>query len=136
MLHMYQLRADIRLQARNTFFRIIKRGECAETVLAYGGPVQTIVAAFARDERTIARWLQRCGHHAEVLHHQHMHPLDLWQVHVEEMWMRLQPQVMWVAMAVAMGTHLWLGAVWCPKCDKKLAEQSSPVSIIGQSRWP
>lgn len=96
---------------------------CVVTLVAYGCPIQAIVAAFERDERTIARWLQRTGDHAEIFHHQQMQPLDLQQVQVDEMWMRMQRQVMWVAMAVAVGSRLWLGAVCRPKRDKKLAEQ-------------
>lgn len=87
---------------------------CVVTLVAYGCPVAAIVAAFERDERTIARWLQRCGHHAEVFHHQQMQPLDLQQVQVDELWL---------AMAMAVRSRLWLGAVCRPKRDKHLARQ-------------
>ncbi len=50
---------------------------CVVTLVAYGCPVQAIVAAFERDEQMIARWLQRSGDHAEVFHYQQMRPLDL-----------------------------------------------------------
>lgn len=96
---------------------------CVVTLVAYGCPIPAIVAAFRRDERTIARWLQRAGDHAEVFHHQQMCRLDLQQVQVDEFWVRMQRQVMWVAMAIAVGSRLWLGAVCRPKRDKKLAEQ-------------
>lgn len=96
---------------------------CVVTLVAYGCPVAAIVAAFGRDERTIARWLQRCGHHAEVFHHQQMQPLDLQQVQVDELWLRIHQQVMWLAMAIAVRSRLWLGGVCRPKRDKKLARQ-------------
>lgn len=96
---------------------------CVVTLVAYGCPIPAIVAAFERDERTIGQWLQRAGDHAELFHHQQMRPLDLQQVQVDELWLRMQRQVMWVAMAVAVGSRLWLGAVCRPKRDKKLAEQ-------------
>lgn len=96
---------------------------CVVTLVAYGCPVAAIVAAFERDERTIAHWLQRCGHHAEVFHHQHMQPLDLQQVQVDELWLHIHKQVMWLAMAVAVGSRLWLGAVCRPRRDKQLARQ-------------
>ena len=96
---------------------------CVATLVAYGCPVAAIVAAFERDERTIARWLRRCGHHAEVFHHQHMRRLDLQQVQVDELWLRMQQQVLWLAMALAVGSRLWLGAVRRPTRDKQLARQ-------------
>jgi transposase-like protein len=96
---------------------------CVVTLVAYGCPVAAIVAAFGRDERTIARWLQRCGDHAEVFHHQQMQPLDLQQVQVDELWLRIHQHVMWMAMAVAVRSRLWLGAVGRPKRDKQLARQ-------------
>src|SRR5712692_228460 len=38
------------------------------TLLAYGCPVQAIVAAFGLDERTVARWQQRAGQHSQAVH--------------------------------------------------------------------
>lgn len=101
----------------------VKEIACVVTLVAYGCPVAAIVAAFERDERTIARWLERSGTHAETIHHQHMHPLDLQQVQVDEMWIRIQKQVVWLAMAIAVGSRLWLGAVCRPKRNKQLARQ-------------
>src|SRR3712207_3109037 len=34
------------------------------TVLAYGCPIPALVAAFTRDERTVAAWQQKAGRHA------------------------------------------------------------------------
>ena len=54
------------------------------TLLAYGCPVQAIVAAFGIDERTVANWQQRAGVHYERVH-QHLvqHPHDLGQVQAD-----------------------------------------------------
>src|SRR4051812_24468625 len=38
------------------------------TLLCHGLPVQTIVAAFGLDERTVAGWRDRAGHHGQRLH--------------------------------------------------------------------
>jgi hypothetical protein len=59
----------------------------------------------------------------EGFHHQQMRRPDLEQVQVDELWLRMQRQVLWVAMAVTVGSRLWLGAVCRRKRDKKLAEQ-------------
>lgn len=93
------------------------------TLVAHGCPVAAIGAAFGLDERTVAHWLARAGMQAEVLHHQHLRRLDLGQVQVDEIRLRMQGLVVWVAMAMAVGSRLWLGAVCRPERDKTLARQ-------------
>ena len=80
-------------------------------LVAWGCPVAAIVAVFEIDERTVAEWMHRAGVYAEVFHHQHIQPLDLQQVQVDEIRLKMQRQV------------LWLGAVCQVKRDKKLARQ-------------
>jgi hypothetical protein len=92
-------------------------------LVAYGCPTSAIVAAFGLDERTVARWLQRAGDHAYVFHRQQMRRLDLGQVQVDEMRLKVQGLVLWVAMALAVGSRLWLGVVCSPTRDKALAQQ-------------
>jgi transposase-like protein len=92
-------------------------------LVSYGCPVAAIVAAFGVDERTVARWLVRAGDHAYVFHRQQMRRLDLGQVQVDEMRLKLQGLVVWVAMAMAVGSRLWLGVVCRPNRDKQLAQQ-------------
>jgi transposase-like protein len=93
------------------------------TLVAYGCPVAAIVAAFGLDERTVAAWLQRAGHHAEVFHHQRITRHKLQQVQVDELRLKIQGQIVWVAMALAVGSRLWLGAVCRPQRDRQLARQ-------------
>jgi transposase-like protein len=93
------------------------------TLVAYGCPTSAIVAAFGLDERTVAAWLRRAGTQAEVVHHQHIRRLDLGQVQVDEIRIQIQALVVWVAMAIAVGSRLWLGAVCRPERDKGLARQ-------------
>jgi transposase-like protein len=82
------------------------------TLLAYGCPLQAIVAAFGLDERTVAEWQARAGAHCEQVH-QHLvqQPRDLGQVQADEIRVKLQNAVVWLAMAVQVSTRLWLGAV-------------------------
>ncbi len=94
-------------------------------LVAWGCPVAAIVDVFAIDERTVALWLQRAGVYAEAFHHQHMRPLDLQQVQVDEIRLKMQRKVVWIAMAMSVGTRLWLGAVCQVKRDKHLARQIS-----------
>jgi hypothetical protein len=105
----YGLRSDERLVSQ------------VVTLLAYGCPCQAIVAAFGLDERTVYDWQQRAGKHAHAVHEAHVQPLDLQQVQADEMRIKLQgQQVLWVAMALMVGTRLWLGAVVSPKRDAAL----------------
>jgi len=92
-------------------------------LIAWGCPVAAIVAVFELDERTVADWLRRAGKYAEAFHHQHIQTVDLQQVQVDEIRLKMQGKVMWIAMAMSVGTRLWLGAVCQVKRDKKLARQ-------------
>ena len=57
-----------------TMFEGLRKGQylilIVVTLLAWGCPIQAIVAAFALDERTIAAWRDRAGHHCERVHNQ------------------------------------------------------------------
>ncbi len=90
-------------------------------LIAWGCPVAAIVAVFELDERTVADWMHRAGMYAEAFHHQHIRPLNLQQVQVDEIRLKMQRQVLWIAMAMNIGSRLWLGAVCRESRDKKLA---------------
>lgn len=92
-------------------------------LVAWGCPVAAIVAVFGIDERTVADWLHRAGTYAETFHHQHIQEHDLQQVQVDELRLKMQQQVMWIAMALSVGSRLWLGAVCRTSRDKHLARQ-------------
>ena len=83
------------------------------TLLAYGCPVQAIVVVFGIDERTVASWQQRAGVHCEQVH-QHLvqQPQDLGQVQADEIRVKHQGGVAWLAMAIVVPSRLWVaGAV-------------------------
>ena len=79
-------------------------------LLAYGCPVQAIVAAFGLDERTVMDWQARAGEHCGRVH-QHLveQPRDLGQVQADEIRAKVQGGVLWLAMAMQVSTRLWLG---------------------------
>jgi transposase-like protein len=112
---------------RGTLFYGLRRPEqmvlWVVTLVAYGCPPSAIVAAFGLDERTVAAWLRRAGTQAEGVHHQHIRRLDLGQVQVDEIRIQIQALLVWVAMAIAVGSRLWLGAVCRHERDKGLARQ-------------
>ena len=90
-------------------------------LLAHGCPVCAIVFAFGLDERTVRDWEQRAGHHSEQVH-QHLvqQPRDLGQVQADEIRVKMQTLVVWLAMALQVSTRLWLGAVISEHRDETL----------------
>jgi IS1 family transposase len=80
------------------------------TLLAHGCPLQAIVAAFGFDERTVSDWLHRGGAHCRAVHeHRIEQPRALGQVQADELRVKRQGAICWMAMAVAVPTRLWLG---------------------------
>ena len=82
------------------------------TLLAHGCPVQAIVAAFKLDERTVLSWQKRAGEQCERVHeHWAEQPRDLGQVQADEIRVKKQGGIVWMAMALQVSTRLWLGGV-------------------------
>jgi len=92
------------------------------TLLVHGCPPQAIVAAFGFDERTVADWQQRAGSHAQHLHEHIVEQgqVDLQHVQADELWVKLVGRRVWMAMAMAVPSRLWLGGVCSPTRDKAL----------------
>src|SRR3989449_11297971 len=80
------------------------------TLLAHGCPVQAIVAAFGFDERTIAAWWARSGRQGQVVQEYLVEqPRDLGQVQADELRVKKQGGIVWMALAMMVKTRLWLG---------------------------
>jgi transposase-like protein len=91
------------------------------TLVAHGCPIPAIVAAFGFQARTVQRWVARAGQHCEVVHQQHvLQPRDLGQVQADELRVKTQRGVLWMAMAIMVPARLWLGGVISPHRDKHL----------------
>lgn len=94
------------------------------TLLAHGCPVQAIVMAFDLDERTVRTWLAKGGAHAQAVHEQLVEqPQDLGQVQCDEIRVKAQRGVFWLALALCVKTRLWLGAEVSPQRDGTLIER-------------
>jgi transposase-like protein len=92
------------------------------TLLCHGCPPQAIVAAFGLDERTVAAWLVRAGQHSQQVH-QHLVQqagVDLQHVQADELWVKLVGQRVWLALALAAPSRLWLGGALSPQRDRVL----------------
>ena len=93
-------------------------------LLAYGCPIQAIVKAFGLDERTVCDWHKRAGQHCQQVHEhlvensQH----DLQQVQADEIKVKIQKGIIWMALAIWVPTRLWMGGVISPKRDMDLIQ--------------
>jgi transposase-like protein len=91
------------------------------TLIAHGCPLQAIVAAFHLDERTVMDWQERAGRHCQRVHEQLvLHPRDLEHVQADEIRVKAQGKVIWLAMAIMVSTRLWLGGAIARKRDEHL----------------
>jgi hypothetical protein len=83
------------------------------TLMAYGCPVQAIVAAFSLDERTVARWQRESGHQCRRVHEHLVQAggMLLSQVQADELRIRIVGGVLWLASAISVTSRLWLGGV-------------------------
>src|SRR5262249_29187205 len=80
------------------------------TLLAHGCPVQAIVAVFGLDERTIAAWWARSSRQGQTVHEYLVEQLrDLGQAQADELRVKKQGGIVWMALAMMVKTRLWLG---------------------------
>jgi transposase-like protein/IS1 family transposase len=119
-IHSRKDRRFICTQCRKTFaatygtvlYRLRTAGDLVAliiTLLAHGCPVQAIVVAFGFDERTVAAWRARAGRQGQaVQEHLVEQPRDLGQVQADEIRVKRQGGIVWMALAMMVSTRLWL----------------------------
>ena len=84
------------------------------TLLAYGCPIQAIVATFLLDERTVADWQLKAGRHARQVQEQVVcqGQVEVGQVQADELYTKTQAGPIWIATAMSVFSRLWLwGAI-------------------------
>jgi hypothetical protein len=115
------------------FYRRKKAPEmiaCVVTLLAFGCPVQAIVHAFEWDERTVRSLEEQAGQQCQEIHeHLVEQPRDLGQVQADEIWVKAQGVILWLAMAIQVSTRLWLGGAVSEHRDRHLIR-----AVIGHVR--
>ena len=91
------------------------------TLIAHGCPLQAVVAAYHLDERTVMDWQERVGRHCQRVHERLVQqPRDLEHVQGDEIRVKGQGKVIWLAMAIMVSTRLWLGGVIARQRDERL----------------
>jgi hypothetical protein len=92
------------------------------TLLGPGCPLQAIVAAVGFDERTVAQWQARAGEHCQEVHQPRVEQgqVELGQVQADELGVKGVGKRLWMAMARAVPSRLWLGGVIRPHRDRAL----------------
>src|SRR5437763_7866412 len=101
------------------------------TLLCHGCPIQAVVAAFGLDERTVADWRDRAGRHARQVHDHHVlqGQVELGHVQADELFVKAVARRLWMAMAMAVPSRLWLGGVVSPRRDLTLI-----MAVVGMVR--
>jgi transposase-like protein len=80
------------------------------TLVAHGCPTAAVVVAFGLHPRTVQRWVASAGAHSQAVHaHLVEQPRELGQVQADELRVKTQAGLVWIAMAVQVATRLWLG---------------------------
>lgn len=94
---------------------------CILTLIGHGCPITAIVAAFGVQRQTVCAWVDAAGAQGAALH-QHLvcQPRDLGAVQADEIRVRQQGRVVWLAMAMMVTTRLWLGGVVSRQRDAAL----------------
>jgi len=109
------------------------------TLLGHGCPVQAMVAAFGLEARTVSGWWARSGQPGDRVHEAlgGQSHLDLGPVQADEIRVKTQHGIVWMAFALMVSTRLWLGGGVSPRRDTALIERlvSQPTGLsCGQIR--
>ncbi len=114
----FSARANTPFYRRSTDEAIITQ---VVTLVAHGCPLAAIVVAYGFQRQTVCAWLDAAGVQGEAVHrHLVCQPRNLGAVQADEIRVRQQGGVVWVAMALLVTTRLWLGGVVSPRRDGPL----------------
>jgi hypothetical protein len=99
------------------------------TLVRWGCPLVAIEHAFGLMPQTIRGWLEAAGQHVEALHHQQLtQPRDLGHVQADEVRVKTQCGIVWMAMAMMVSSRLWLGGAISTRRHQRLIQQVVALS--------
>jgi len=109
------------------------------TLLAFGCPVQAIVAAFGLDERTVSDWRQKAGQHAQCVQAEVVcnGQVDLGQVQGDEFYVKTQCGAVWIATGMSVFSRLFIwGAVSIERNTALVTQVVEQVKAAAQPQRP
>jgi hypothetical protein len=90
-------------------------------LVSWGCPSVAREQAFGIQADTVRAWVAAAGQHAEVVHQaQVVQPRDLGHVQADEIRVKTQCGILWLAMAMMVSTRLWLGGGVSTRRDQPL----------------
>ena len=94
-------------------------------LLAYGCPPKAVEKAYGFHERSIKKWWRRSGEHCRVVHDHAIggSQLDLQQVQSDGIKVKAQADTFWMALAIMVPSHLWLGGAIARKRNLDLIQE-------------
>jgi transposase-like protein len=105
------------------------------TLVGHGCPVPAIEAAFGFQAQTVREWVEAGGAHAEAVHHAELlQPPDLQHVQADQIRVKTQAGVLWMAMALMVSTRLWLAGAVSATRDRDLIGRLVALLAAG-ARW-
>jgi hypothetical protein len=94
------------------------------TLIGNGCPIPAIEAAFGFQAQTVREWVEASGEHCEQVHHEKVvQPRELEHVQADEIRLKTQAGIVWVALALMVTTRLWLGGAVSRTRDRPLIER-------------
>jgi len=91
------------------------------TLLGHGCPPSAITATYGYHEQTVRAWAEAAGRHGEAIQQAEvLQPRDLGQVQADELRVKTQCGIVWMAMAMQVPSRLWLGGVISTRRDQHL----------------
>lgn len=81
------------------------------SLLAYGCPVQAVIATYGLSDKTVRDWAHRAGVHCQAVHEQTVlcQQWDVKHLQADELKVSTQIGVVWMALVMMVATRLWLG---------------------------
>jgi transposase-like protein len=108
---------------------------CVVTLVGHGCPIPAIEAAFGVQAQTVREWVEAAGAHTEAIHHTEVvQERDLGQVQADEIHVKTQAGVLWMAMAMMVSTRLWLGGAVSPRRDRDLITRLVTI-VAACAQW-